>query len=431
MAIIAADIIIVIVTMVLSALFSGIEIAFVGANKLKIELKSAQGDFLAKRLSRFVKKSSRVLTTLLVGNNVALVLFSLSAGNILTATFRATGLIDPDLSPYGALVLQTLISTLVLLVFAEYLPKAIFRLKAEAALFNVFTTGFLQFFYVLLSPFVIGTAALSHFFLKKILRLKYEDEEVEFSREDLHIYLQESLVSAPESEQRHEIDAEMFSNAMEFNEIRVKDFMIPRTEIQAASVAMPMQELINLFIDTGYSKIVIHNGSMDEVLGFVHSNTLFRNPKGIRDVLQPILMVPENMAATMLLNEFTKNHKTIALVVDEFGGTAGLVTVEDLVEEVFGDIEDEHDEPEEDEFIAKQIDANTWLFHARLEVDDLNSEYDLELPEGEYNTLGGLVIHYAEAIPAVNESIEIDNYRLEIMGAEDNRVTLVKVHRNK
>lgn len=423
------DIFIVVVTMILSALFSGIEIAFVSANKLKIELKSTQGDPVARVLSKFIKKTPRVLTTLLVGNNVALVLFSLSAGRLLNTMFANANLIDPEASPLPALVLQTIISTIFLLVFAEYLPKAIFRIKPEASLVNVFTTGFLQFFYVLLSPLVISINVISHFFLKKILRLKYQEEELEFSKEDLHTYLQESLVAFPESETKPEIDTEMFSNAMEFNEIRVKDFMVPRTELQAISVKTSIDGLIAKFVETGYSKLLIYNESVDEIIGFVHSNTLFRKPGSIRDVLQPILMVPETMAATTLLNEFTKNRKTIALVVDEFGGTAGLVTIEDLVEEVFGDIEDEHDEPEQDDLIAKQIDADTWLFSARLEVDDLNSEFDLNLPEGEYNTLGGLVLQYAEEIPSVNESVEIDGFRLEIVGAEDNRVTLVKVKR--
>jgi CBS domain containing-hemolysin-like protein len=424
-----ADVFIIVVTMVLSALFSGIEIAFVSASKLKIELKSAQGDPVAKILSRFVKRTPRVLTTLLVGNNVALVMFSLSAGRLLNIAFESGGIINPVEHPVRALILQTFLSTVVLLVFAEYLPKALFRLRPEAALFNVFTTGFLQFFYIVLSPFVLGINAISHFFLKKILRLKYQEEELEFSKEDLHTYMQESLVSFPESESKPEIDTEMFSNAMELNEIRVKDFMVPRTELQAVPVQVSIDGLVAKFVETGYSKLLVYNDNIDEIVGFVHSSTLFRKPQGIQEVLQPILMVPETMAATTLLSEFTQNRKTIALVVDEFGGTAGLVTVEDLVEEVFGDIEDEHDEPQEDEFTAKQIDENTWLFSARLEVDDLNQEFGLNLPEGEYNTLGGLVLQYAEEIPSVNESVEVQGYRLEIVEAEDNRVTLVKVKR--
>ena len=423
------DIVVVVAMMALSALFSGIEIAFISANKLKIELKSAQGDHDAKRVSFFQKKMTRMLTTLLVGNNISLVIFSIGAGAMIRAAFIATGLFNPDEHPFKTLVLQTLISTIVLLVFCEYLPKAIFRLKAEQALLNGFSTRFLQIIYVLFAPIVLGIHALANFLLKRVLGFKYREEELEFSKEDLHLYMQESLVTTPESESRPEIDAEMFTNAMEFNEIRVKDFMIPRTEIQAAPVKTSIQDLIALFIDKGYSKLLIYRENLDEVLGFVHSTSLFRKPSEIRDILQPILMVPENMAATTLLNEFTRNRKTIALVVDEFGGTAGLVTIEDLVEEVFGDIEDEHDEPEEDILLAKTIDDNTWLFSARHNVDDLTEEYGLELPEGDYNTLGGLVIQYAEAIPAANDVVEIDGYRLEVTEAEDNRVTVVKVHR--
>jgi CBS domain containing-hemolysin-like protein len=221
----------------------------------------------------------------------------------------------------------------------------------------------------------------------------------------------------------------MFTNAMSFNETRVKEFMVPRTELTALSIESSVEELIDCFVEEGHSKVIIYRDSLDEVLGFVHHSALFKRPKKIEDVLQPILMVPETMAANVLLSEFSRKRKSMAVVVDEFGGTEGIVTIEDLVEEVFGEIEDEHDEPEEEELLAKQIEENVWLFSARHEVDDLNEEYNLGLPEGEYNTLGGLIIHHLESIPQVDEVVEVDNLRIVVTDASENKVNIVRVER--
>jgi putative hemolysin len=425
-----ADIFLLISMIILSGLFSGMEIAFVSSSRLKIELKSAQGDKAGMMLSRFVKNTSRVITTILVGNNLALVLYGIVVAKVLNYVFALWGVIDPVANPYGALVLQTIISTLLILIFGEYLPKALFRLNAEKIMFNVFTTRALLFFYYLFGPFVIFVNSGSHFFLKRILRLRYEEEEVSFSKEDLNLYLQETLHASNESEDMPEIDAEMFTNAMEFNEIRVREFMVPRTEIKALPSDCSIDELIDQFIETGHSKILIYEDNLDQILGFVHSSALFRRPRKMRDVLQSVLHVPESMAGNVLLTEFTKNRSTLALVVDEFGGTAGIVTVEDLVEEVFGEIEDEYDEQEEEPMLEKQVDENNWLLSARHEVDYLNEKYDIGLPEGDYNTLGGLVIHFAEAIPSANETIEVDRFEIVVVDASVNKVNSVRVHRN-
>lgn len=425
----AADIFLLITMIILSGLFSGLEIAFVSSSRLKIELKNAQGDKAGVLLSRFVKNTSRVITTILVGNNLALVLYGIAIAKVLTYLFIVGNVIDPAASPYGALVMQTLISTLVILIFGEYLPKAIFRLKAEAIMFNLITVRLLLFFYWIFGPLVIFVNSASHFFLKRILRLKYEEEAVVFSKEDLNLYLQETLSATSESEDVPDIDAEMFTNAMEFNEIRVREFMIPRTEIVALTSDTDIDTLIDNFIETGLSKILIYNESLDNILGYVHSSSLFQRPKTLKDALQSVLHVPESMVANVLLNEFSKNRSTLAVVVDEFGGTAGIVTIEDLVEEVFGDIEDEHDEQEEEALLEKKIDANTWLFNARLDVDDMNEKYTIGLPEGEYTTIGGLVIHFAEAIPSADETVEIEGFQFVVVDADDNKVNAVRVHR--
>lgn len=417
--------------LIFSALFSGIEIAFVSTSKLKIELKSAQGDKVGKRLSYFVKHTPRIITTILIGNNLALVLYGIYFAKVLTGIFLYYDLFNPTESPFSALITQTLISTLIILFLGEYLPKAIFRLKAEQIMFHRITSRFLQFFYWIFGPFVSFISALSRFVLIKVLRLKYEEEELVFGKEDLNIYLKESFAATGEDPSLPDIDAELFENAMEFNEIKVREFMVPRTEIVAVPLDTSMEELIDTFTETGHSKILLYNESLDEMVGFVHSTTLFRSPENIQQVLQPLMTVPESMTAHILFSEFTKNRSTIALVVDEFGGTSGLVTVEDMVEEVFGEIEDEYDEPEEDDLIAEKVNDHTWIMSARHDVDDLNEEWGLELPEGDYTTLGGLIIHYAESIPGEGEEITVEPYTMTVLEATETKVDKVKITRDQ
>lgn len=423
-------IVMLLVMLIFSALFSGIEIAFVSTNKLKIELKSAQGDKVGKRLSYFVKKTPRIITTILIGNNLALVLYGIYIAKVLNSIFLYYGVLDPIESPFLALITQTLISTLIILFLGEYLPKAIFRLKAEQIMFNNVTSRFLQFFYWVFGPFVSFINYLSRFLLQRVLRLKYEEEELVFGKEDLNIYFRESFSAISEDPSLPEIDAELFENAMEFNEIKVREFMVPRTEIKAIPLDTSLEDLIDTFTDTGHSKILIYGESFDEMAGFIHSTTLFRSPGSLKEVLQPLMTVPESMTAHILFSEFSKNRTTIALVVDEFGGTSGLVTVEDMVEEVFGEIEDEYDEPEEDDLFAEKINENTWVMSARNDVDDLNEDWGLELPEGDYTTLGGLVIHFAESIPVQGEEITVEEYSLTILEATETKVEKVRIRRS-
>jgi len=423
----AWDIILLLVMLALSALFSGIEMAFVSTNRLKIELKSAQNDPIGQQLSFFVKKTPRVITTILVGNNLALVLYGIFIAKVLNYLFISLDLLDPVAQPFTALILQTIVSTLVILFFGEYLPKAFFRLKAEQIMFNKVTPAVLRFFYYLFGPFVLAINRLSRFLLLRVFRLKYEEEELVFGKEDLNLYVRETVAAISDTSEG--IDQEMFENAMDFNETKVREFMVPRTELHALQTDCTLDELIDEFISTGHSKILIYSENLDQVVGFVHSSSLFQMPDSISEALQPIMTVPETMSANVLLSEFTKNRKTIALVVDEFGGTAGLVTIEDLVEEVFGEIEDEHDEPEEEELLAKRINEHTWLLSARHEVDDLNEAYHLGLPEGDYTTLGGLVIHLAEDIPEPKAVIEGEGFRFLVVDASDNKINTLQVEK--
>lgn len=425
------DIVLIVVTLIFSALFSGIETAFMSANRLRIELKSAQGDQVGVLLSKFVKQTPRVLSTILVGNTVSLVLYGIAMGRLAGSVSAGLDWIDPVRQPYLMLLVEASIATLVVLYFGEFLPKAFFKLKADQIMFHGVTVRLLQFYVLILGPLVAAINFCARFFLRRILRLRYQEEELVFSKEDLAQYLQKTLHAETDDEAKPEIDAELFTNAMTFNEVRVKAFMVPRTELSAMSIHATMEELLDYFITQGHSRVLIYKDSLDEVLGFVHHSALFRRPKTIAEVLQPTFMVPETMAANLLLAEFTKRRKTIAVVVDEFGGTEGIVTVEDLVEVVFGDIEDEHDEPEGEELLAKQVAENVWLLSARHEVEDLNAHWNIGLPEGdgEYSTLAGLIIHHLEAIPTLNQVVEIPGFRMEITDASDNKINIVKIER--
>lgn len=417
------DILLTLLMLILSAWFSGIEIAFVSVNKLKIELKAKQDDRRAGIISGFFKKTSRMITAILVGNNLALVIYGISFGHILDYLMVRFLHMEPE--AYRSLLLQTFISTLVILVFGEYLPKAFFRLSPDRKL--LVSAYVMRFFYFLFSPVVMLINGMTHVLLKGILRMKYEDEEIVFSKKDLDHYIQETIGDGETAGVAQEIDTEMFNNALEFNETRVREFMIPRTEIQAIPDTSTLDQLLEKFIETELSKIIIYSENLDKITGYVHHSSLFRNPSSISEVLQPVIMIPESMPANFLLTEFNKNRSTLAVVVDEFGGTEGMVTIEDLVEEVFGEIDDEHDDVSEDELIEKQISADTFLFSARLEVDDLNKEYNLHLPEGDYNTLSGLVMYFAEKIPDVNEKLELEDYRITVTDASDNKINTVMV----
>ena len=412
-----------------SAFFSGIEIAFVSANRLKIELKSLSGNWSGRILSHFVKDTPKVITTILVGNNLALVIYGIAIAKLLEdwLTGSLGGVFDPQASYFQILIFtaQTLISTVLILIFGEYLPKAIFRINANRVVYSF--SYVLGFFYLVFYIPVYLIHALSKFFIRFVLRLPYEEEELVFGKKDLDHFVRESLETS--TGDLEEIDAEMFVNALAFNEIKAKECMIPRTEIDSITVDSSISDLLSMFTETEHSKIIVYRESLDDIVGYVHSSAMFKNPKAIEDAVQSVLVVPETMPANVLLSEFTKNRKSLAIVVDEFGGTEGMVTIEDLVEEVFGEIEDEHDAPEEEELLAKQLEENTWLFSARCEVDEVNKEFNLTLPEGEYNTLSGLVMYVAESIPEINTVLEIDGYSITIMDAEENKVNIVKVHR--
>lgn len=411
-------IILIVVTILLSAFFSGMEIAFISSNKFRIEIDNKQGYLPGKILSGFNKFPSRFISAMLVGNNIVLVLY----GTIMAK------LLEPFIKIYttnelSILLTQTLISTILILVTGEFLPKAIFRNHANTML-NVFAVP-VYVFYQLLYPLVFITTAFSEWIFKNIFRVQLKHEQQSFGRLDLHNYLNEATSSAGKEPEDIDTEIKIFQNALSFSDVKVRESMIPRTEIVAMDVEESVENLRNKFVETGLSKILIYSGNIDNIIGYVHTFELFKRPENIRSVIFPISNVPETMPAKELLRVFMQQHRTIAVVVDEFGGTAGMVTIEDVVEEIFGEIEDEHDV---DELVEAKISETEFLFSARLEIDYLNHEYGLKLPiADEYETINGLILSHHESIPAKGEEIRIENYLFTITVAGDSAIEQVSL----
>ena len=399
--------VIIFITIIASAFFSGCEIAFITSNKLRIELESKQGNPSAKILSYFSKYPSRYLGTMLLGNNIALVIFSIYMDEELKPLFEKY-----ISSPVVILLLSTFLATLLILVTAEYLPKNIFRINPNKTL-TVFAFP-LTLVFGLLYPFVMLTIWLSEFILKQVFRVKIEKEKVAFTMIDLDNYLREGTSAA---EQRAEIDHEIqiFKNALDFSSVKARECMVPRTEIIALDVEKGIDELKQRFIQTRLSKILIFSKTIDNIIGVVYSKELFKHPKDIKSILLPVSVVPESMAASEVLTVFIQQHKSIAIVVDEFGGTSGMLTMEDVMEEIFGEIEDEHDK---EEMTEKQISDIEYIFSARLETDYINQKYRLQLPIlDNFETIGGLILYYHESIPKVNEKIQVGSFLFTILSA--------------
>ena len=417
-----------IITVVLIALFSGVEIAFLNANRLKIELKISQGGVVGKILNHFYSVPARFIATILIGNNLALVVYSLNFSDLMLPWLNSVGLKEtPD--PFPLFLAQTCLSTLFILITAEYLPKMLFRYNSE--LLIEYTAPVMQFFYYLLSPFVKISTSLSAFILSFIFKIRTAlvENNLIFSKQDLSTIIQGKATekNGKKPSATLPVDAEVFSKALSFNVIKVREFMVPRTEMVAMPLSSPIEDLKKRFIETELSRILIFDGTIDQIKGYVHSNSLFARPNTIQDILQTVLLVPESMAASTLFREFKLNHKTIAIVVDEFGGTSGLVTLEDLIEVVFGEIRDEFDDLETQSTHEEQIADNVFVFSSRLEVEYLNKTYNLNLPLGDYTTLGGLILQYFERVPAVSESMAIGNYVLTVAEACQNKVELVRI----
>lgn len=413
------ELIIIIVSILLSAFFSGMEIAFVSANKMHIELEKKREGFIPKILTKITQKSSKFITTMLVGNNISLVVYSYYMGEFIIRFLPIQSYND-----FSILLIQTLISTIVILITAEFLPKTIFRIYANEVL-KIFALPAYLFYYLFhfFSEFI---TIISDFFLKVFFKTNADEHQTEFSKEELGNYINEQLETGYDD---NELDSEIqiFQNALEFQNLKAREVMVPRTEIVSVEIHETVTNLKNIFIEKGLSKILVYKTSLDDVVGYVNAFELFKKPKTIKSILLPIELVPESMMINDILNTLMKKRKSVAVVIDEYGGTSGMITVEDIVEELFGEIEDEHDSQE---FLEEKIGDLKFNFSARLEVDYLNEEYDLNIPKSEaYETLGGFIIEHTENIPEENEIIDIEGFEvtiLKISGAKIEEVSLKK-----
>ncbi len=411
-------------TLVFSFFFSGIEIAFLSANKLQIELQGKQGKRWGKIMSRFVKNPSGFIGTTLIGNTLALVLFGIFMAQLIEpwlTTHLPEGLNDEVF----VLIVQTLISTLFILFTAEFLPKSLFLINPNLVLSALAVPFNIAYWFLL--PLTFTIVGLSKLTITKIMGIEYSEEKPVFGLTDLNNYLK-NMMKVKHEDEEIELDKRIFHNALEFKSVKVRECMIPRNEISAVAVDEGMEKLKTAFLESGHSKIIVYRESIDNVIGYCHSAALFKRPTRIEDILTPIVNVPETSMANELMVHFIKERKSLAVVVDEFGGTSGIVSMEDVIEEIFGDIEDEHDS---DELIEQKMDEHTWLISARLEVDYLNERYGWHLPIGEYETLGGLILAYTEDFPKQGDTITLLPFVFTIQKTDKSKIDTVKVHIEK
>ena len=407
-------------TLLLSAFFSGVEIAFVSANKLQLELDKSSGRFPSKIIAYFSKNESDFITTMLVGNNTALVVYGIVMTKILTPLFS-----NYPVSDFTLLFIQTIITTIIILVTAEFLPKTIFRIFPNTIL-KLFSIP-IWLFFVLFRPITILMLKLSNFVLRYLLKQNIEENKVIFGKPDLDEYLNNIKINHT-SEDNSRVEVEMLQNVLDLSNKKLRECMIPRTEIIALDFNSTIKTLRSKFIETKLSKILIYRDNIDKIVGYVHSSDLFKDPRNIRSILLPIPIVPESMLAIELLNLFIDQNKGVALVVDEFGGTSGMLTIEDVTEEIVGEIEDEYDK---EQFTDKKINNGEYLLNARVDVEDVNKKYKLNLPDSEeYETIAGLLLSRLEDIPKSGDIIEIDSYVITIKQVDDRSIHSVHLHIN-
>jgi len=405
-----SEIPIIIISLIFSAFFSGMEIAYVSSNKISIEIEKKKTGFISSIIKILTKKPSKFITTMLIGNNIALVIYGFTMGALLTREF--------DLN----LINQTLVSTFIILITAEFLPKVFFQIYS-LKFFKIFILP-AYFFYIVfyfVSDFVIW---ISDIFLKIFFKSKADNKQMLFSKDELGHYINEQM-DAVEKDQEIDSEVQIFQNALDFSELKSRDVMIPRIELVAVEIHDYISNLKSLFISSGYSRILIYKSTIDDVLGYAHSSDLFNKPKTIKSILMPVEFIPEAMLIKDVLNLLTAKRRTIAIVLDEYGGTSGMITIEDIVEELFGEIDDEFDN---NELIERKVSDNEYEFSARIEVDYINENYKLHLPVSEeYETLGGLIVNSTEEIPTIKQEIRVGNFLFKILDVSNTRINLVSL----
>ena len=408
----------ILISLAFSAFFSGMEIAFISSNKLRFELDKKEKSLTSKILDIFYRNPHQFISTMLVGNNIALVVYGLQMAIILEP------LIARVVNNEALIVLtQSIISTILILFTGEFIPKTVFKLNPNFSL-TLFSVPLL-IIYVVLYP-VSKFSSLLSFLILKIAGVKNVTGSTQraLGKVDLDYFIQQSIEDAPQNSDM-DTEVKIFQNALDFSNIKIRDCIVPRTEVVAVDVTASLEDLKNVFVESGISKIIVYDGNIDNVIGYIHSSEMFRNPADWRNNVKEVPIVPETMAAHKLMKLFMQQKKTIAVVVDEFGGTSGIVSLEDLVEEIFGDIEDEHDNTS---YICKQIGEHEYVLSARLEIEKVNETFNLELPESdEYLTIGGLILNRYQSFPKLHEVIEVDNYQFKIIKVTATKIELVRL----
>ena len=420
------EIFIIVCCLVLSAFFSGMEIAYISSNKIFIEIEKRQSGVLANVLKKLTKKPSKFIATMLVGNNIALVVYGFYMGDLIMTVL--SGLLPSDSGFVTAMVTdfslltQTIISTLIILFTAEFLPKVFFQIYANSFLKIFAIPAYLFYFlFSFVSSFVIW---ISDVILKRFFKTEGDEVQLAFSKLELGNFISEQLETV-ESDDEMDSEIQIFQNALDFSDIKSREVMVPRTEIVSVDQSVEPKDLVKIFTETGLSKILVYNETIDDIIGYIHSFELFKKPKTLQSILLPVVYVPETMWVKDVLSILIKKRKSIAVVIDEYGGTSGMITLEDIVEELFGEIEDEHDSII---LIEEKLGDEHYKFSARLEVDYLNETYKLEIPEGEnYETLGGFITNHTEEIPQVHEEVEINNFHFKILDATNTKIELVEL----
>ncbi|QOG02777.1 hemolysin family protein [Flavobacterium sp. MDT1-60] len=414
------EISIIILCLILSAFFSGMEIAFISSNKIYLGIEKKQDNFASQILTKLTENPSKFIAAMLIGNNVALVIYGFFMGDLVLRCITKLGYHFSDIT---SLLIQTLISTFIVLITAEFLPKVFFQIYANSLIKILAVPAYLfyrLFYYI--STFFIW---ISDFVLRKFFKTEGDQVQLYFSKIELGNYITEQMNSVEDDD---EVDSEIqiFQNALEFSGVKARDIMTPRTEIVDIDLFDSITDLKELFIETGYSKIVVSQNSLDDIVGYVHSFDLFKKPKTIKSVLMTVEFVPETILIKDALNLLIKKRKNVAVVLDEYGGTSGIITIEDIVEELFGEIEDEHDLDEE--LIEQELGDGKYLFSTRLDVEYLNETYKLMIPEEDsYGTLGGFIVNFTKEIPQKGEEIVIDHYHFVIEEATNKKIELVKM----
>ena len=414
------EISIIILCLILCAFFSGMEIAFISSNKIHLEIEKKQDGFISNILTKLTEKPSKFIAAMLIGNNIALVVYGFFMGDLLMLWIQNLGF---HFSEFLNLLLQTLISTLIVLVTAEFLPKVFFQIYANSLMkFFALPAYVFYFLFYFISSFFIW---VSDFVLIKFFKTQGDQVSLYFSKAELGNYITEQMSTIEDNE---EMDSEiqMFQNALDFSGVKARDIMSPRTEIVAVDLFDSITELKDLFIETGYSKILVYQNSLDDIIGYVHSFDLFKKPKNIKSIVIPVEFVPETIYIKDAMDLLTKKRKSVAVVLDEYGGTSGMITIEDIVEELFGEIEDEHDSDEE--LTEKELEDGAFIFSARLDVEYLNLTYKLNIPESDsYGTLGGFIVDSTKEIPQKGDVITIGIYHFIIEEAINKKIELVKM----